>query len=158
MSDTSLEEVFLRVTAYTKQGQGAPSSVTINNNSINRRNNDSIESSGNFPPRRSGSIERPRRRKLSRIEKERPEELDQPLPYVTDSFGRELTPDPVKRSSIKYASDFTIETYHTSKTRLQPLNSCATFVQKMVLHFWYSQTARKRGRFENLIALCLLWK
>ena len=105
MSDTSLEEVFLRVTAYTKQGQGAPISVTINNNSINRRNDDSIESSGNFPPRRSESIERPRRRKLSRVEKERIEEPDQPLPYVTDSFGRELTPDPVKRSSIKYAPD-----------------------------------------------------
>ena len=106
VSDTSLEKVFLRVTAYTKQGQGAPSSVTINNNSINGRNNDSFESSGNFPPRRSGSIERPRRRKLSRVERERSEELDQPLPYVTDSFGRELTPDPVKRSSIKYTSDF----------------------------------------------------
>ena len=113
VSDTSLEEVFLRVTAYTKQGQGAPSSVTINKSSINNDmgHKSSIELNTNFPRRQFGGSDRPRKRRLSRVEKIREEmevEPDQPLPYVTDSFGRELTPDPVQRSDIKYTFSFTL--------------------------------------------------
>ncbi len=105
VSDTSLEEVFLRVTAHSKQGEGAaPAAVTSPANYDVFRTKSSEPNKKLQRMRRFARSEKAGARRAARSRRERRRAEDESRddrPYVTDSFGRELIPDPVNRSNLR---------------------------------------------------------